>query len=397
MITIKIVHNWKKRCKPNEDAPLDFRIIINRKPYYLATGVKVKASEFVCGKVVNRPDADVLNDILGHMSEKAYAELGECMREGRSIAMADLKKQLWKVHEDKSDAPTFLDWIAEQLPLMRMKEGTLRHYRTVEARLHEFGQFQKWADLTTANIYMWDGWLHQLRRTPSENEKNAGVETEFISQATVHVYHKCLKALINRAVKFGIIPSNPYDRLRGEFSRGERENIEFLTEEEMKVIMSLHPLDGTKMAHARDLFVFQMFTGLSYSDAEAFDISQYKRVDGKWVHNGTRIKTGKPYISQLLQPAIEVLEKYGMKTPKINNSDYNVCLKALGYAVGIATPLHSHLARHTFATYMLRNGVKLENLQKMLGHTNIIQTQRYAKVLAQSVHEDFDLIAEKLK
>ena len=45
---------------------------------------------------------------------------------------------------------------------------------------------------------------------------------------------------------------------------------------------------------------------------------------------------------------------------------------------------------------MLRNGVKIENVSKMLGHTNITQTQRYAKVLAQSVHDDFDMIEEKL-
>jgi site-specific recombinase XerD len=41
---------------------------------------------------------------------------------------------------------------------------------------------------------------------------------------------------------------------------------------------------------------------------------------------------------------------------------------------------------------MLRHGVKVENLAKMLGHANIKQTQRYAKVLAESVHEDFEKI-----
>jgi integrase len=151
------------------------------------------------------------------------------------------------------------------------------------------------------------------------------------------------------------------------------------------------------MAVARDLFVFQMFTGLSYSDTQEFNIGNYKKVDGVWKHTGTRLKTGKPFVSQLLPPAVEVLERYNMQIPKIGNADYNHALKALGYAARIPTPLHSHLARHTFATYMLRNGVKIENLSKMLGHTNIIQTQRYAKVLAQSVHDEYEKINIKLK
>ena len=63
----------------------------------------------------------------------------------------------------------------------------------------------------------------------------------------------------------------------------------------------------------------------------------------------------------------------------------------------IQTKMHTHLARHTFATWMLRNGAKIENVSRMLGHTNIRQTQRYAKVLAESVHEDFDMVASKFK
>ena len=71
-------------------------------------------------------------------------------------------------------------------------------------------------------------------------------------------------------------------------------------------------------------------------------------------------------------------------------------LKAIGMVIGIET-LHSHMGRHTFATYMLSNGAKIENVSRMLGHTNITQTQRYAKVLAKDVHDDFDKIAKKLK
>ena len=88
--------------------------------------------------------------------------------------------------------------------------------------------------------------------------------------------------------------------------------------------------------------------------------------------------------------------KYGGKIPQVENHVYNRLLKVLGAQAGIKTPLHSHLARHTFATMMLSAGARIENVSKMLGHTNITQTQRYAKVLAQSVHEEWNMIAEKL-
>lgn len=86
-----------------------------------------------------------------------------------------------------------------------------------------------------------------------------------------------------------------------------------------------------------------------------------------------------------------------MQAPKINNVQYNESLKVIGKALGIKTTLHSHLARHTFATRMLAMGAKIENVSKMLGHTNIKQTQRYAKVLAESVYDDFEMVRKKLK
>lgn len=93
----------------------------------------------------------------------------------------------------------------------------------------------------------------------------------------------------------------------------------------------------------------------------------------------------------------EILSKYGWSLPRINNADYNHALKAIGLAAGISTPLHSHIARHTFATYMLSKNAPLAVLAKMMGHTNTVQTQRYAKVLAQSVFEEFTRIEKQKK
>jgi integrase len=216
-----------------------------------------------------------------------------------------------------------------------------------------------------------------------------------ISDAGVYNYHKCFKALLNRAMRIGVIEANPYNRLRGEFKRGDQESFEYLTEDEMKAFEALRPVPGTVAAKARDLFVFQMYTGLSYSDAQAFNIRNYKLVDGRWRYNGKRIKTGVPYISELLPPVIDVLERNGWKVPKIENGSYNKILKVLGMAAGIQTRFHSHLARHTFATWVLSKHVDIQNVAKMLGQKDIKTTQRYAKVLAESVHDDFERLGSQ--
>lgn len=385
MITIKIVRDWKKRFKANEDAPLDMRITINRKSYYLATGLRVKADELAGGYVVGRPDCDEMNELLGMMTKKAYAELKECLDDGRNISMLDMKRKLWAVQDEKADVATFMEWVHDQIPHLRLADGTMKHYRTVEKRLNEFGKFRKWSDITIEYIYMWDSFVHGLKKEGKD---------EFISDATTYVYHKCLKALLNRAVEFGKLDRNPYDRLKGRFKRGEKESVEYMTEEQMKMVVDLHPLDGTQMAKVRDLFVFQMFTGLAYSDAQAFDVKNYHQDGEVYVANGQRIKTGVPYISVLLPPVVDVLERNNWKVPKISNQKYNALLKTMGAMLGIEG-MHSHLARHTFATYMLANESKVQNVMRMLGHKNIAQTMRYAKVLVQDVRKDFDNVSCK--
>ena len=275
-----------------------------------------------------------------------------------------------------------LDWLVEQIPALNLGDNTRERYVGVSRRIAEFGKFRRWSDVTVENLYAFDTWLRR--------------GSDAISDAGVYNYHKCLKALFNRAVRVGVLAQNPYDRLKGKFKRGDRQSIEYLTEDEIAAFEGLKIMSGTMLAKAHDLFIFQMWTGLSYSDTQTFNIKNYRLVDGQWSYTGLRIKTGVPYVSVLLPPVVEVLERNSWRVPKIDNADYNHCLKLLGQMAGITTPLHSHLARHTFATFMLRHGVKIENVSKMLGHTNITQTQRYAKVLALSVHEDFERISDML-
>lgn len=397
MITKAIVFDHRGRTKAGAEGPVELRVTVNRKPYYINTGIKVRGRELRDGHITGRADKAVLQEQLDIIVEKMMRAVNKCVERGATIDVAEIRRQAYEMESTNAlERMGMLNWLTEQVPLLNIAEGTRNRYKTMVKRLGEYGRMTAWRDLTVENLYKWDSWLQTLTVPQTNADMQAGKTPERICEAAVYNYHRTLRAMLSRAVKMGKIDTNPYERLRGEFRKGIKESVEYLTEEEIAAFESLHPMQGSQAAAARDLFVFQLYTGLSYSDAQAFDIGDYKEMDDKWIHTGTRIKTGVPYVNQLLPPVIEILQRYGWQAPKILNSDYNKCLKILGDAVGIKTRLHSHLARHTFATRMLRMGVKIENLSKMLGHTNITQTQKYAKVMAQSVHDDFEMVAKKL-
>ena len=391
MITTAIVFDHRGRTKKGAEGPLEVRLTIERKPYYINTGVRVREKQWQFDKVVQHPQADALNNRLGILLGRIMDKVNDCLSSGKEVNVAQIRQEIWTSPTDYA----FMDWVRDTIPLLNLKPNSMKHYKTLQLRLIEYGELKKWNDLTIEKIIKWDKWLHELQ---GRNGK--------ILQSSVHIYHKDMKALLERAVRMGKLAQNPYSLLKGEFPKGENENTEYLTEEEMRKIVEFKPTPGTWMERAKDLFVFMMYTGLSYSDAQAFDIKRYKLVEFRdkitghktkqWISTGNRIKTGEAFVSHLLPPAVAVLEKYDMQTPKILNAVFNRELKTIGMALGIQTRMHTHLARHTFATWMLRNGVRLENVGKMLGQSNIRTTQRYAKVLAESVHEDFQMMGKKL-
>lgn len=388
MFSTSIIYDRKKQAEGDKEGTLEVRIGINRKYYYFSTGIRVMRKHWA-GAVVKRPDADALNNRLGIIVRRVNEKVNEFIDAQQPIDIEAIRSYIYtgsSVNVEKND---LMAWIEKEIPLLNVSNGTRKHYWLLLDRLKAFGKLKTLTDLTVENIYEWDAWLHKMENVNSKDDEGT------LSNGTIHNYHKHLKAMLNRAVTFGIIQASPYARLVGKFRSGEDESVEYLTEDEMQLILDTHPVPGTQMETVRDLFVIQMFTGLAYSDVQALDIRNYHKEGDAWVSNGKRIKTGVPFVSQLLPPVVEVLERHGWQVPQIPNQKYNAQLKTFGNVIGIGG-LHSHLARHTFATYMLSNDVKLQNVMRMMGHKKIQQTLRYAKVIAKDVQDDYGMIAEKL-
>lgn len=206
---------------------------------------------------------------------------------------------------------------------------------------------------------------------------------------------KNLIRVINLSIQNSWIPTNPFKN----FSCSYKENYrECLTQEEIDKLYEKDIL-VKRLEKVRDVYIFQIYTGLAYSDLVKLSHDDIQKgIDGEnWI-TIFRKKTGGRSSIPLLPRAIEILEKYkidpeciskGVLLPINTNQRMNGYLKELAIICKINKNLTTHLARHTFATTItLTNGVPIETVSKMLGHSNLKTTQIYSKVIDRKVSDD---------
>ena len=398
MIKTAIIYNHRGRFSKDGTAPVEVRVTIKRRAYYINTGVCVRAREWKFGQIVGVWNCDDLNDRVRIMLQRVDRIVNERMEKESEadINFEEVRKMVFAPDSRRKvkDAEDMTTWMEKEIDKLDVRKGTAAHYRVSVAALVESGIMRKWSDLSVENVHKWDAFLHGIRKHQTDAEVKAGKPVEYISQATVRNYHKDIKALLGRAMKFGLIKANPYDRMRGEIKRGDIETVEYLTKEELSRIEGLTLRDGSMLAAARDMFVFQAYTGMAYSDMQAFSLEQCRHEGERLLMSGQRVKTGVTYYVQLLPQALAVAQRYGGSFPHVAVQTYNRNLKRIAEVTGITKRLTSHVGRHTFATWALHEGVALERVSKMLGHSKITQTQRYAKVLAEDVYGEFDKLSK---
>ena len=209
------------------------------------------------------------------------------------------------------------------------------------------------------------------------------------------------KKMVNLAVKLEWMKKNPFDRFQLRFNKFERV---FLTERELQLIEDIE-FKQDRLQQVKDCFVFSCYTGLSYIDIKGLTAEKITRgIDNRnWIYT-KREKTNELVRIPILPQAWEILERY-KKGPAHNgllpicsNQKVNVYLKEIATACGINKNITFHVARHTFATtVMLSNGVPIETVSKLLGHTKLTTTQIYAKVVESKISEDIGNLLERFQ
>lgn len=208
-----------------------------------------------------------------------------------------------------------------------------------------------------------------------------------LKRNTINKHHSRFRTLIHRAINESRISKNPY---KDFLLKKEKVDREALNKKELQQLVE-HDLGGNcSLQRVRDIFVFSVYTGLRYQDAQDLEMKDiYLKDNGKHFICIEQGKTGGELEIPVLDPAQAVIDRYdneerkitGKILPKFSNQKINAYLKVIADMVGIKKKLTHHVARHTCATtVLLSNDVPLKAVSRWLGHSNVRQTETYAKI-----------------
>lgn len=366
-VKISVNYDRKKVGSRTNAAPVVVEAYFGGKRKYFDTGVRItteywdKRKSRVCG---THYDHERLNTTIRaceqRLEEFRFVALGA---DGRFCLdrLAELYYSAAKSSECKME-----DLMEEVLRERERAEKTQKTMQWVIRVVKDYGKLSDLSSLSLMGLMHFDRYLAERGVAPSSSKQ----------------VHQLVRRAIQRGIERDLISKDPYTQFRPR--RVVSSRVRYLRGEELERLKGLQGLtSGQERARAR--FLLQVYTGMSVSDLDRahFDLSL-------GVVRSSRKKTGVSFTIKLLRPALSLLRQWG-GCPSMCYLTYSEHLAALGRLIGLEERLTSHMARHTFATTItLANGVPIEIVSKMLGHTNITMTQRYAKVLAEDVLKEFD-------
>ena len=273
----------------------------------------------------------------------------------------------------------FSDWLGVQKLRVGKSTGERQYRKFEQARDLFFERFDQTASANSLTRSDIEGFYYWLQ--------------ERYSQASAHGIMVKVKKVFQVGFEEGKIRATPF---AGFDLHRERPREEWLSDADMEKIRSLN-IHSEAIERARDLFLFQCNSGMSYSDMAILTKEDVKEENGVYSVTKTRCKTGVRYNSVLLPEGVEILKKHNYSNaapndpilPMVSAQKYNLNLLKIEAMTGCSTHLHSHLGRKVYGTALLRGGCSMKAVSKALGHSTTQVTESTYAFL-----KDMDVIAE---
>jgi len=332
--------------------------------------------------------------------DSVYGELLDCHKElleENRVVSSNAIKSRYLGEDDNSKTLRELIKYHYESQKCKLRPGTMKNYYGTEKYLKRFLEHTR--RLQDINLKR----LNYKFITDFENYLINGPDLQKGKKCTNNAAMKHLERLrkmVNLAVRLEWLDKDPFVNYKKHYKRSERS---FFSGS----LRKQHFQEGG-MRGSRTPFFFHVITGLAYGDVKALEVDHLRfGIDGGlWIHT-KREKTDEAVKVPLLPKAKQILDKYkdcnqrlvhGKLLPVLSNQKTNSYLKEIAKVCGIYKNISFHTARHTFAsTVTLSNGVPMETVSKMLGHTKLTTTQIYARVLERKVGDDMQKLVERME
>ena len=338
----------------------------------LNTHLHVSPDDFHAGRVQpTNPDHDLLNRRL-RRTLRRLMELEDEMTDAGQQPTPDRLIDAYR--HNLTPSATISEWVASVITPSARKESTKSLYRTLATCIEAFAPGLRLRDINYDLLQRWQNWMRTQQH---------------LGENTIIIRMKTLRCLVSEAVKRDVIgyDSDPFRRIRIPEMKARREH---LTMQELQQLEQT-PIADRHLSHIRDAFLFCCYTGLRWGDFRSLStaslsgqllvVSQHKTGHSLRIPLDT-LFGGKP--ARLLQryQTPEQLAAVG------DNKEANKDLRQVAQLAAISKHLHWHLARHTCATLLNQRGLRMQEIQYILGHQRQATTERhYAETVYEQVQQ----------
>jgi integrase len=384
-------------------APLYAAVTVNKEKAFLALKQHIPVSLWDFGKGRAKGTRDEARLVNAYLEEvrlglgNAYKEL---LLKGKIISAKTIKSMFLGETDEKLTLNRLMSYHNETAG-RSLDPATMKHYLVTQRYLTKYVAVHYHADdlllreLDHGFIQGFDAFLRNYR--PQDHHRP-------LNDNGVKVHLKRLKKMVHLAQNMKWIDNDPFATFRIKMKKVARD---YLTEAELQAIEQKEFGGLERLQLIKDLFIFSCYTGLAYGDLMALRPAQIvAAMDGDlWIRTA-REKTLEPVNVPLLPKAASIISRYkdnprslynGTVFPLLSNQKVNSYLKEIADFCAIHKNLTFHMARHTFATTVtLSNGVPIETVSKILGHTKVATTQIYARVVEKKLKADMLALKQKL-